>query len=584
MPASSIFRRPALVLALGLCVVAAVTTFLGAIGGGPPTQAKPTPLSDVEGSVTYPVFSPDGNRLAYCQRGVSRDDTYHVFVRRVPKGAVTQLTSGEGNDISPAWSPDNSRVAFLRVDGRTAQLLSIPSAGGPETHIADLPAADSAQALPALSWSHDGRTLAAVIGGDKQPASIALVAVAGGSVRRVTTPAEGSDGDWCPLFSPDGSKLVFTRGPSVDALDLYAASADGSNPQRLTFEQNAIRGVTFASNGDLIYAAPRMGRVRLSRISLSGGSPREVRGAGFEVRFPAASPAGNRLVYTESPNVTSIWRGDVKSAKTDESDGPRPLIRSAGRERLAAYSPDGSRIADLSDQTGFDEIWISDSEGGNRVRVTNFAAATEHPDVGRPTWSPDGKWLLFERDSEHGEEIWKVPAAANSKPVRVLSGGQGAIWSHDGKSIYYFQRGQFWKASADGGSPEAITEGRGGNGTSSESPDGKFLYYHPRGGIIVRVSTQGGKEDVVVENDGPIIGDPVATTAGLYFLSGSRFDRTLTIVFCDLPTKKTSPVFTLPGREFGFRPVFSISPDGKHVLFARVDQNQTNLMLVENFK
>ena len=170
MPASTLLRRPALVLALGLCGVAAVTTLLGRLTSGPQTQTKPAPLSGVDGSAAYPAFSADGNRLAYSERGVSKDDAYHIYARRVPTGAVTQLTTGEANDISPAWSPDGARIAFLRVDDGKAQLIAIPSAGGAETRIAEFPAAESEQPLPALSWSHDGRTLGAVVGGEKQPA------------------------------------------------------------------------------------------------------------------------------------------------------------------------------------------------------------------------------------------------------------------------------------------------------------------------------------------------------------------------------------------------------------------------------
>ena len=580
MPVSTLLRRPALVLALGLCGVAAVTTLLGRLTSGPQTQTKPAPLSGVDGSAAYPAFSADGNRLAYSERGVSKDDAYHIYARRVPTGAVTQLTTGESNDISPAWSPDGARIAFLRVDDGKAQLIAIPSAGGAETRIAEFPAAESEQPLPALSWSHDGRTLGAVVGGEKQPAAIALVALANGAVRRVTTPPQGSDGDWSPAFSPDGSKLAFVRGSSADAQDLYLADADGGNPKRLTFDESAVRGIAWAANGaDLVYAGARARGTRLWRIPVAGGSPHEVLGVSTEARFPAVSVAGNRLGYTESPTVTSIWRAPLNGMPGSE----RPVLRSNGRERLASYSPDGKRIADISDQTGVEEIWVSDSEGANRFRVTNFITAAEHPQLGRAAWSPDGKWLLFDQNSDRGDEIWKTSAEAGAKPVRVLAGGHGASWSHDGKSIYYSQRGQIWKASADGGRPEQLTE-RGSNGSPAESPDGKFVYFRWRGASIFRVPAAGGDAEEALSGDGPIMGDPLPAKGGIYYMVFERFDRSAAVLYHDFATKKTTEAFRLPGRNFGFTPVFSISPDGRFILFARVDQSQTNLMLVQNFK
>jgi Tol biopolymer transport system component len=580
MSASTLLRRPALVLALGLCGIAAVTTLLGRLTSGPQTQTKPAALSNVEGSAAYPVFSADGNRLAYSERGVSKDDAYHIFARRVPTGAVAQLTTGEANDISPAWSPDGGRIAFLRVDDGKAQLLTIPSSGGAETRIAEFPAAESEQPAPVLSWSHDGRTLATVIGGEKQPAAIALISVANGAVRRVTTPPQGSDGDWSPAFSPDGSKLAFARGSAGERQDLYLADANGANPKRITFDDSAVRGIAWAANGDdLIYAAARAGRTRVWRISSGGGSPHEVIGVGFEARYPTVSLAGNKLAYTESPMVTSVWRAVLNGAPGSE----RPLLRSNGRERLASYSPDGKRIADISDQTGFEEIWVSDADGGNRVQVTNFTTASDHPQLGRPAWSPDGKWLLFDESSGRGEEIWKTPAEAASKPVRVLTGARGASWSHDGKSIYYPQRGQIWKAASDGGRPEQLTE-RGGGGSPVESPDGKFVYYRWRGAGIWRVPISGGEPEEAVSAEGPVMGDPVLVKGGIYYMVLERFDRSMAILYHDFASKKTTEAFRLSGRNFGFTPLFSISPDGKYVLFARVDQSQTDLMLVQNFK
>jgi Tol biopolymer transport system component len=584
MPATSLTRRPAFVLLLGLCGLAAVTTLLGRLAGGRQTQTKPTALSGVQGPAAYPAFSFDGNRLAYSERGESKDDSFHIYMRRVPTGAVTPLTSGEANDISPAWSPDGAHIAFLRINEGKAQCVVIPSAGGPEKVIAEFPAAATEQPLPELSWSRDGRTLAAVVGGTKQSAAIALLPATGGEPRRVTTPPEGSDGDWSPAFSPDGAKLAFARGATVDNGDLYVAGADGANPQRLTFDENGIRGITWTANGDLIYASPRFGRVRLWRIAAAGGSPHEVIGAGNEARFPAASFAGNRLVYTESPMVTSIWRAPLDGAGGAE----RPLLRSNGRERLASYSPDGKRIADLSSQSGAEEIWVSDAEGNNRLQVTNFGAAAERPQIGRPVWSPDSKWLLFDDDNGRGDEIWKTLAEPGAKPVRVLAGGHGASWSHDGKSIYYAQHGQVWKASADGGHPEQVTQRGIGNGAPAESVDGKFVYFRVRGASIWRVPASGGaEEEVAVDNDGPLVGDPVVFKNGIYYVTVERFGRfesPLTVYYYDFAAKSARRVFRLTGRNFGFTPLISVSPDGKYLLFARAEQSVTSLMLVENFK
>ena len=91
------------------------------------------------------------------------------------------------------------------------------------------------------------------------------------------------------------------------------------------------------------------------RLPAYGGSPRDLIIAGREAQYVAVAPAGNRLVYTVSPTVSSIWRAALgPSENTDE----HAIIRSPGRENGARYSPDGKAIADISDQTGNDEICL----------------------------------------------------------------------------------------------------------------------------------------------------------------------------------------------------------------------------------
>ncbi len=580
MPASSLLRRPALTLILGLGAIAGVTTLLGRLTNGPQIQTKPVALSGVDGVAAYPAFSRDGNRLAYCERGTSKDDAFHLFVRRLPTGTPTQLTTGAANDISPAWSPDGSRIAFLRVEEGKARCLVVPADGGAEKQIAEFGAADVSQTLPALSWSHDGQTLAAVTGGDKQAASIALISVSNGGVRRVTTPPEGQD-DWSPAFSPDGSKLAFARGQNSESADLYLADANGGNPRRLTIDQSNIRGLAWANGNDLVFASTRGNGIRLYRIAVNGGSPREVMGTGNQSRYPAISPAAHRLAYTDSPMVTSVWRAPLGAGA---AGGERPILRSGGRESLPSYSPDGKRIANVSDQSGFDEIWVSDADGGNRIELTDSRASDEHPQFGRAAWSPDGKWLLFDRRTDGSTEVWKMQAAAGSKPVRVLTGGaHGATWARSGKSVYYVRNGQIWKANADGGQPEQLTE-RGGGGSPTESADGKFLYFRMRGASVWRVPIAGGEAEEVFGADGPMLGDPQPTKNGVYYLTFDRFDRSMAVSFFDFATKKPMPVYRMRARDVSFSGSFAVSPDEKSILFSRVDQSQTNVMLVENFQ
>jgi Tol biopolymer transport system component len=550
---------------------------MGRLATGPQVAQKRVQLSAGEESEAYPAISPDGKRIAYSARESTKVSAFHVFVRELPSGKPLQLTKGEASDIAPVWSPDGGTLAFLRVEDGLTQCIVIPADGGTERKIADLgPAADSAQPLPAVSWNPDGKSLVAVQSGEKQAPGLAVVALDSGKVQRITNPAEGSEGDSTPAVSPSGSSIAFVRHTQNEGADIFLCDATGGGVRRLTFDDRGIRGIAWTRDGqDLLYSGNRVGGWRLWRVPAYGGSPRDLIISGKQAYYPAIGR--NRLAYTDSPTVSAIWRAKLTTGDVVEE---RPILRSTGREVTPVWSPDGTRIADVSDQSGSEEIFVSDADGRNRAQVTEIKG----PRVGRLRWSPDGKGLIFDVSSDHGWEVFTVTAAPGNKPARVLLNASNASYSQDGKRIYFQSRGQIWKATATGGNPQAISEQRGA-GQPFESADGKYVYFRSRRGIW-RIPAAGGEEEeaFVPEHDmwGPTTMQPAKK--GVYYTEFERSARSMVVSFYDFATKKSSIVFRLKNADWGNGASFSVSPDGKSILYARVDQSQTNLMLVENFR
>ena len=474
------------------------------------------------------------------------------------------------------WSPDGGTLAFLRVGDGNTQCIVIPADGGDERKVADLgPAVDAAQPLPAVSWNADGKSLVAVQSGEKQAPGLALIALDSGKVQRITNPPEGAEGDSTPAVSPTGSSIAFVRHTQNDGADIYLCDASGAGVRRLTFDDKGIRGIAWTRDGqDLLYSGNRVGGWRLWRVPAYGGSPRDLIISGRQAYYPAIGR--NRLAYTDSPTVSAIWRATLSTGDAVEE---RPLIRSTGREVKPVWSPDGTKIADVSDQSGSDEIFVSDADGGNRVQITQLKG----PRVGRLRWSPDGKMLVFDASSDHGGEVFTVPAAPGNKPARVLLNAGSASFSHDGKWIYFQSRGQIWKATVTGGNPQAIAQQ--GGGQPVESADGKYIYFRSRRGIW-RIPAAGGDEEEAFVPDHDMWGPTTMQPAkkGVYYTEFERSARSMVVSFYDFATKKSSIVFRLKNADWGDGAAFSVSPDGKYILYARVDQSQTNLMLVENFR
>jgi Tol biopolymer transport system component len=575
---SSFHRRPGFLLALGLCVIGGAVTLLGRLAVGPQTAPTRVPLTNVAGTEACPSFSPNGRHLAYSGRG-GEGDTYHVWVRALPSGAPQQLTHAAGNDICPVWSPDGSTLAFLRVTDDGEAYFAIPAAGGAERKFADTDALeDSATIRGSVSWMRDGKSLAVVRSENNKPPAIFIVPLDGGAPRRVTDPPAGAPGDSNPSVSPDGQTIAFVRSAAGETGDVWLCDTKGGTLRQLTFDSRPTRGVAWTPDGhDLIYASTRFNnRWQLWRIPAFGGSSREVAIGARAANDPAIAPDGHRLAYTQTPSTSAIWLANLPAG---ENLHTRPIIRSEGREAFPSYSPDGRRIAWVSDRSGADEIWVSDANGENETQVTNTKAMS----LDRPRWSADGQKLLFVSRGMP-QSVYTVQASARMAQPKPLALAPGAVvndvsWSHDGSSIYGQWRGNIWRFGR-GGENRQLTQQFGAM-RPEESPDGKWVYYAFRRGIW-RVPANGGAEEEVSSPD-LFVSTLQTAPNGIYFM-GWESRRRVSIDFFDLATKKTSEVLRLNDAEISRNAAFDVSPDGKYLLYPKIDRAQTDLVLVENFR
>jgi Tol biopolymer transport system component len=247
-----------------------------------------------------------------------------------------------------------------------------------------------------------------------------------------------------------------------------------------------------------------------------------------------------------------------------------------------SFSPDGTRIAFESDRLGAMEIWTCSSKGINCLQLTSL-----HGTAGAAHWSPDGQKIAFEFHPGERAEIYVVDVAGGTpQKVPTVSGADNLApnWSRDGHWLYFSsKRGkepfQIWRVPAGGGSPQQIT--KTGGIAAAESLDGKFLYYSKYEDTgIWRMPIQGGPEQRVLEQpDGTQWFNWGLAKSGIYFLNSGSAKAT--IDFYDFASKKTNHVWSLT-KPWGWG--LAVSPDSESLLLVQSEFEQSNIMVVKNFR
>jgi Tol biopolymer transport system component/DNA-binding winged helix-turn-helix (wHTH) protein len=591
-----LWAAPLLISAVGLLCVLAFLYFKSVRSSGAGDAAgspiNVVPLTTYPGRESQPAFSPDGNQIAFVWSG-AKDDNTDVYVRLVDGGNWVRLTDDPGDDVNPVWSPDGRTIAFYRSSPDGDGIFLVPALGGAERKLAGVWANRFGFGSHTwIHWSPDGRWLAV---SDKTSAeeafSISLLSPETGEKRRVTSPPASVVGDCSPAFSPDGKQLAFVRVISAVVGEVYLVSVNGGEPKRLTFDGAGVSSLAWTPNGrEIVFASRRDGKNRLFRFPVEGGGAEWLAATGSEAQYPAFSRDGSRLAWRQNTSDEDIFRLALKSGSEDVPP-LTSLIVSTALEASPRYSPDGKRIAFVSNRSGSDEIWVCGSEGENPIRLTSFRG----PLAGSPSWSPDGKQIVFDSRPEGNADIYVV-SADGGQPRRLTTDPAEDIvprWSRDGRWIYFTSnksvdggsgRLQIWKMPADGG--EAVQVTRQGGFEPMDSPDGQWLYFtQDRGSSSIwRMPAAGGAEaslfDFHQKNYSRVW---TATGEGVYFAAASSNTKS-TIKFFSFSTGAEKTVAEidriLPSSVSGL----TISPDGRWLLFPLFARRGSDLMMIENFR
>jgi TolB protein len=270
--------------------------------------------------------------------------------------------------------------------------------------------------------------------------------------RRVTStadfslPVTGLGRDWRMAVhsASDSAVAVITEGPRgvaatriayVRGQTIRVVDSDGANDVQVPADSNATSPAWDPTGTRLVYATYGV-NARIIVTDLAGSDrviQRKIRNV--SPTTPIFSRDGNHVLYPRSDDdsYSSVWRIPL------EGGDPVLVDRARGISSSPTYSPDGRRIAFMTDRIGHNEVYIIDADGSNPVWITQIAGdLNESSYRGEPDWSPDGVTVALQSRVSGSFQIMTVNMRDNLAALLTDVGeNQSPSWAPDGRHIVF---------------------------------------------------------------------------------------------------------------------------------------------------
>jgi tricorn protease len=485
-------------------------------------------------------------------------------------GTATRLTAHPGLELFAKFSPDGKWIAFTGQYDGDEQVYVMPATGGVPRQLTYYPARGPLAPRwgydnQVYGWSNDGKRVlfrSLRDGWFNGFSRLYQVSIEGGPAEPLPMPESGAG-----AFSPGGNQMVYSprardfrtekRYSGGQANQLYIFDVETYAAKKISEGERASRDPMWIGDS-IYYDSDRDGHFNLYHYDTKSGKTAQVTfNKVYDLRWPSTDRQ-NRIVYELNGSLEIL---DVKSKKStpisitvpDDGVARRPArVSASGLIESASLSPKGERV--VFGARG--DIFSTPVEKGPVRNLTNTSGAHDK----WPRWSPDGSKIAFISDQSGEEELWVVAQDGSSKPEQITNGGKAfryaPEWAPDGKRIVFGDKdGRLFVVTMDDKKLSEIAHSTRGQVTDYKwAPRGNHLSFsmnNPNGYSSIYIwSASDGKTHCVTSeyfDSGLASWDPDGNY--LYFLSSHDFAPIISSVEFNYAINRQADIYAMALRK-----------------------------------
>jgi Tol biopolymer transport system component/C-terminal processing protease CtpA/Prc len=448
-----------------------------------------------DATASRPMFSPDGRWLAFNSTRTGGGD---IYLFEPATGQLRRLTYDDGMEALDGWSTDSQWVYFSsssRNIGGMNDVYRVRSSGGTPMIVAS----ERYQSEYYAAAAPDGSIAFCTVGEQAlsqwwrngeahiDQTEIWSVTPTSGAYARLV--AGGAKQIW-PMWTPDGHELYFMsdRGGSENIWVAGVGTRPAAPRQLTDFKSGRVLWPSIAANGKTIVFESDFGIWQMD-VASHRATPVSIHLEGAPASpSPSAVTLNTATDYAVAPDgkkVAFTAHGEIFANGTEEGGPAIQVTRSGHLQSQMVWSPDSRTLVYVSDRNGTDHLYEYDFAASNERQLTKEATADDHP-----IFSPDGKWLAFQRGATElmvlsiaDDTVRELAKGYFESPTPLGAAGGQVAFSPDSRDVGFMGRdsGGFrnaFIAPVGGGASRQVSFLANTNGSSlSWSPDGQFLIF-----------------------------------------------------------------------------------------------------------